>query len=161
LTIMTATRFVQALALVAAALSTAACGQSATSRAPILADVPLVAGTHVAAQVRSCDRGADPYCAMQLVVVGSRYGSSTALLAGEQRRLGQLGWTSGVGDTGDERSADSPGHKLRLTYATASNDLMGIDFGWIERRRPIALALSTEMFDRAPVISLMLETGSL
>jgi hypothetical protein len=37
---------------------------------------------------------------------------------------------------------------------------MAIDLGWIQRRRPIAFALSTELFDRAPAISLMLETGS-
>jgi hypothetical protein len=146
--------------LAAAALATAACGQSGASRAPALSGVPLTGGTRVVANVRSCDRGANPYCAVQLVVVGGRYGSSMALLAREQGRLRQLGWTSGAGDTGVEQSADSPGHKLRLTYATASNDLMAIDLGWIQRRRPIALALSAELFDRAPAISLMLETGS-
>jgi hypothetical protein len=158
---MSARRPVQVLTLAAAALATAACGQAATSRAPVLSGVPLIGGTRVVANVRSCDRGANPYCAVQLVVVGGRYGSSMALLTSEQGRLRQLGWTSGAGDTGVEQSADSPGHKLRLTYATASNDLMAIDLGWIQRRRPIARALSNELFDRAPAISLMLETGSL
>jgi hypothetical protein len=157
---MSRRRPVALLTLAAAALATAACGQSATRRAPELSGVPLTGGTRVVAHVRSCDRGANPYCAVQLVVVGGRYASSIALLTDEKRRLRQLGWTSGAGDSGVERSADSPGHALRLTYATASNDLLGIDLGWIQRRRSIALALSAEMFDRAPAISLMLETGS-
>jgi hypothetical protein len=157
---MSVGRPIQLLALTAAALATAACGQSATRSSPVLSGVPLAGGTQVVAHVRSCDRGANPYCAVQLVVVGRRYPSSMALLLSEKRRLEQLGWTSGAGDDGAERAADSPGHTLRLTYATASNDLLGVDLDWIQRRRPIARALSAQIFDRAPALSLMLETGS-
>jgi hypothetical protein len=146
--------------LAAAALATAACGQSGTSRAPVLSGVPLTGGTRVVAHVRRCDRGANPYCSVQLVVVGGHFRSSSELLAGEHSHLAQLGWTSGIGDTGLEMSADSPGHKLRLTYAMASNDLQGLDLGWIQRSPKITRALSNEMFDRAPTLSLMLETGS-
>ena len=46
-----------------------------------------------------------------------------------------LGWTGANADTGQQRAADSPGHKLRLTYAPAAGDLQGIDLGWIKRSR--------------------------
>jgi hypothetical protein len=157
---MRATRTAQALATCATALAVAACGQSSASRHPTLAGLPLTSGTRVVASVNSCDRGANPYCALQLVVVGSRYPSSTALLNSEAKHLRSLGWTKTGGDTGAEMADDSPGHKLRLTYATASDDLRGLDLGWIQRSRPIARALSGVIFDRAPALSLMLETGS-
>jgi hypothetical protein len=157
---MRATRTVQALTICVAAFSAAACGQSSTGTPPALGGVPLTPGARVVAHERSCDRGANAYCSLQLVVVGGRYADSTALMAGEQQRLDALGWTSTVGDSGVEKAADSPGHKLRLTYATASDDLKGVDLGWIQRRPPITRALSGVMFDRAPALSLMLETGS-
>jgi hypothetical protein len=146
-------------ALLLAALSLAGCGQSSTSTGPVLTGVPLAGRTRVVAQVRRCDRGANPYCALQLVLVGARYRSSMALLSGEDRRLMALGWGPGNGDTGDEHAADSPGHKLRLTFATGALDLKDIDLGWIRRSRLIVMTLSREMFDRAPALSLMLETG--
>jgi hypothetical protein len=96
---------------------------------------------------------------VQLVVVGGRYSTSSELMSGERRHLASLGWTQTNGDTGLEQGADSPGHKLRLTYAIASDDLKGVDLGWIRRSPRIALALSRVMFDRTPAMSLMLETG--
>jgi hypothetical protein len=149
-----------ASALLAMALAVAGCGQSAQSRSPDLASVPLAGGARVVAHIRRCDRGADPYCAVQAVVVGGRYRSSTALLSRERRHLHSLGWTQAIGDSGLELAADSPGHKLRLIYATAAADLQGVDLGWIQRSRLITLALSRLMFDRASAISVMLETGS-
>ncbi len=149
-----------ALALAALALALAGCGRSSSSSSPGLTAVPLAGGTQVVAHVRRCDRGANPYCAVQLVLVGPAYRSSAALLSGERRRLLSLGWGPGNGDTGDERAADSPGHTLRLTYATAALDLKDIDLGWIRRSRLIATALSQELFTRTPALSLMLETGS-
>jgi len=148
------------LGAIALALLAAGCGQGASARSPDLAGVPLTGGTHVVAHIRRCDRGANPYCAVQLVVVGSRYRSSSGLLASERRHLRSLGWTSADADTGVERAADSPGHKFRLTYATAALDLQAWTLGWIERSRPIARELSRTMFSRAPALSLMLETGS-
>ena len=94
-----------------------------------------------------------------LVVVGDHYSSSTALLASEVDLLKQRGWTSANGPDGPEGAADSPGHELRLTYATAYDDLLGVDSNWIQRRRPIGHALSTVMFDRLSAISLMLTKG--
>ena len=157
---MRATRTVSALTICAAAFSAAACGQSSRGRAPVPGGVPLTPGARIVALQRSCDRGANAYCSLQLVVVGGHYADSTAFLAAEQRHLDALGWTSSVGDSGVEKAADSPGHKLRLTYATASDDLKGVDLGWIPRRPAVTRALSATMFDRAPALSLMLETGS-
>lgn len=145
------------LAALIAALS--GCGQGGRHRPPDIARLPLVAGSKVIAWVHRCDRGANAYCAVELVVVGRPYRTSTDLVKSEQAHLGDLGWTTADGDTGEENAAESPGHKLRLTYATAYGDLQGIDLGWIKRPRPIALALSHTLFARAPAMSLMLEIG--
>ena len=40
------------------------------------------------------------------------------------------------------RAAESPGHKLRVNYGTAFNDLQGIDRGLIKRPQRISTALS-------------------
>lgn len=145
---------------VMAALALAGCARSASSASPTLAAVPLAKGTRVIAHVRRCDRGANPYCAVQLIVVGGRYRSSAALMSGESRYLRSLGWAQTNGDTGREEAAESPGHKLRLTFATAALDLQGVDLGWIRRSPLITDALSRVMFSRASALSLMLETGS-
>ena len=145
---------------IALALVAIGCGAGSGGREPSLAAVPLTAGAHIVLHVRRCDRGANAYCALQLVVVGPRYSSSTALLDSERRHLGTLGWSKSQTDTGDETAADSPGHELRLIYATAALDLKDIDLGWVRRSPVIARALSRTMFDRASAISLMLEMGS-
>ncbi len=138
----------------------AGCGGGSSANSPGLAGVPLTPGTQVVSHVRRCDRGANPYCAVQLVAVNAHAGSSTALLAGERQHLKALGWTLTEADTGDETAADSPGHKLRLIYSTAALDLKDADLGWIQRAPVISRALSKVMFDRQPAISLMLQTGS-
>ncbi len=145
--------------LVAAGLGLTGCGQSSSGRSPQLAGVPLAGGLRVLAQIHRCDRGASPYCAVQLVVVGRGPGGAAALVTRESERLKALGWTSSQGDTGKEQAADSPGHKLRLTYAGASDDLQALDMGWIMRAPLIGRALSETMFDRTPALSLMLQTG--
>jgi hypothetical protein len=144
----------------AAAVALAGCGGGSTSSSPDLTSVPMIRGMRVVGHIRRCDRGANPYCAVQVVVVGDRSPSSTRLLDDEAKHLASLGWTQTIGDTGDESGADSPGHKLRLTYATAASDLEGVDLGWITRAPSITHTLSRVMFDRAPAISFMLETGS-
>jgi hypothetical protein len=149
-------------AAVAALLSAAAmagCGSSGP-RTPDLTALPLTPGAQVVARHRSCDPGASAYCALELVVVDRGYPSSTALLDAVHRRLLDHGWSGANADTGDERAAESPGHRLRVTYATAYGDLKGIDFGWIKRSRPIALALSRAMFARASALSMLLEVGN-
>lgn len=142
------------------ALGLVATGCGGTSKGPNLSGVPLTPGSHVVKHVRRCDRGSNPYCALQLVVVNKRAPSSAALLASERRHLHALGWTLTDADNGDESAAESPGHKLRLTYSTAALDLKDLDLGWIKRAPKIGLALSRVMFDRQPAISLMLQSGS-
>ena len=112
------------------------------------------------AQVRDCDGGANAFCAIELVIVDHRYKTSSELVDGEHSQLRKHGWTGGQGDTGEQKAADSPGHKLRVTYATASGDLRGVDLGSIQRPRRITLALSKVMFDQAPAMSILLEVGA-
>jgi hypothetical protein len=135
-------------------------GRGSTPRAIGLRNIPLPAGTRVVTNVRSCDRGINPYCALQVVVVGDRYPSSTALRDAYQQQLAKLGWTRARGPDGNETAADSPGHEVRLTYATAYEDLRLVDSGWIGRTAAISHALSTTIFDRAPALSIMLLRGS-
>jgi hypothetical protein len=149
-----------AIGVAVSALALAGCGQSGSGKVPSVAQVPLVPGARVLVMTPRCDRGANAFCAVQLVVVDPRLGGSTELMRSERKVLERRGWSISDGDISDEKSAESPGHKLRLTYATASGDLKGIDLGWIRRSRVVALALSRTMFARASAISLMLETGS-
>jgi hypothetical protein len=137
----------------------AASGRGGTPRAIGLRNVPLPAGTRVATRVRSCDRGSNSYCALQLVIVGDRYPSSTALRTAYRQELSKLGWTTAKGPDGNETAADSPGHELRLTYATPYEDLLGVDSKWIQRTSAISHSLSAMMFDRAPALSIMLVRG--
>jgi hypothetical protein len=120
----------------------------------------MVAGASVVAEVKQCDRGANSFCALELVVVDTRYKTSRDLVRSEHRLLKRSGWSSANADTGEQRAADSPGHKLRVTYATAYGDLKGIDLGWIQRPRKITLALSHALFDRSAAMSIMLEIGN-
>lgn len=138
----------------------AGCGSSGEERAPTPAAVPLVPGARIAAQVRTCDPGASAYCAIDFVVLDHRYQSSDVLAVDESKQLRKYGWSLANGDTGNETAANSPNHGLRVTYATASGDLTGIDLGWIKRPRSITLALSNATFDRDAAISMMLETGA-
>jgi hypothetical protein len=151
-----------AIASVAFGAGLAGCGggSSGTSHGPSLTQLPLVDGASVVAHVRQCDRGANAYCAIELVVTDRRYRTSNDLIDQEHRQLRRHGWTGGAGDTADQKAADSPGHKLRVTYATASGDLRGVDLGWIQRSRKITLALSRALFDQAPAMSVMLEVGA-
>ncbi len=141
--------------------SLAACGETAGSRLePKLSALPLVRGAGIVAQTRQCDSGSNAFCALELVVIGRGYQTSNGLLAGEHRLLRAMGWTGAGADTGDEKAADSPGHRLRVTYATAFGDEKGIVLGWIKRSQTITLRLSRALFDRAPAMSVLLETGA-
>ena len=158
---MTAMRTRTVLGCLAVALAVAGCGGGGSATRSLSASsIPLVAGARVFAATRSCDRGADAYCALQLVVVAPRYPSSQALLVSEQARLRALDWTDTVGDTPKERSADSPHNRLRLSYALAFDDLESWDMNSLRRRAPIARALAAVTFDRLPALSLMLQAGS-
>jgi len=77
------------LALLPAAIAAlVGCGsQGGATQMLDLASVPLVAGAKVVAQSRECDRGANAYCALELVVVDPRFRSSHDLVKDEQLLL--------------------------------------------------------------------------
>jgi hypothetical protein len=154
---MTAGRVVVVALVVAGAL--AGCGNSG-DRSPAVDGLPLAAGSKIVARIRQCDKGSNAYCALELVVVSDRFRSSDALVTGEHRLLRRSGWTADHAQTGDETAAESPGDKLRVTYATASGDLRDIEIGWIRRSHDVSLALSRTLFDRSPAMSMMLEIAS-
>ena len=160
---MTARRLGVPTALICALLMVVmlgGCGSSEANRMPTVSDLPLVPGARIATQVRTCDDGARAFCTIQLVVLGHRYESSDVLALDESHKLRDSGWSLADGDTGEETAANSPGHKLRLTFSTAVGDLRDIDLGQINRARPITLALSSSIFDRTPAMSMMLEVGA-
>lgn len=142
------------------AYSIAGCGASKPHRTPVASDIPLVPGAQIAAQVRACDRGSHAFCAVDLVVVNHGYQSSDLLARDESHVLRQHGWSLADGDTNLQSGANSPGHTLRLTFATAAGDLRQIDLGTIGRPWPITYALSQTMFNRAAAMSMMLEVGA-
>jgi hypothetical protein len=144
---------------VASAIALAACGGGGGAHHPSLSDVPLVPGGTVVAQLRECNAGANAYCALELVIQNRRYPSSRRLVLAQRDRLKAQGWTGASPDTGDELANESPGNKLRLTYASAVDDLKGIDLGWIKRPPPIAIALDRAVFAGVPTISILLEPG--
>ena len=149
----------QLVALAGCATVLAGCGSGGASGPLTLAKLPLVPGASITAQTRQCDTGANAFCAIQAVIVDPRYTSSGAFVEGEHRHLHSLGWTTSAGDDGDEVAADSPGHKVRVTYATVWGDLIGIDEKWIKRPWPIWAALTQSMFKGMPAMSVMLEVG--
>lgn len=135
------------------------CGASGP-RTPALAGLPLAARSRVAVSVRQCNQGASAFCALQLVVVGAGYRTSLNLLGAERALLRRRGWSQANAPVGLERAADSPGDRLRVTYATATGDLQGVDLGWIKRRRSVTLALSRALISHTSAISMMLEVGA-
>jgi hypothetical protein len=138
------------------ALILAGCGQSAHLDNP---QVPLIDGAQVLQQIKRCDEGSHVFCALDMVVTNPRFQSAGDFLVSERQYLKRLGWSLQEGEIGQERSAVSPGHRLRIVYATASGDLLALDLGWIKRPEPIAHTLSKTMFDGQPAISLMVEAG--
>jgi hypothetical protein len=147
------------LALVALVVGLAGCGGQSKTSSPSLSNLPLVPGANIVTQVRECDKGTNAFCAVELVVRGAGYSSSADLVKAERDRLRKAGWSGVAPDDGQQRAAASPGQKLRITYATAAADLLGIDLGWIKRPRPITVGLAHSMFDRSPAMSVLLEAG--
>ncbi|MGN6168073.1 MAG: hypothetical protein ACTHQQ_07850 [Solirubrobacteraceae bacterium] len=152
-------RVVQAAAIVVGSVVVlSGCGGS--DRNPQLAALPLVRGAHVASKVRVCDRGSNHYCALELVLTAPDYASPRDFVLAESKLLRAHGWSGASAQTGDELADESPGNKLRLTYATAYGDLHDIEFGWVQRTRRTEKALSSQMFAGAVAISAQLQVGS-
>lgn len=116
-------------------------------------------GAKVVSQATECDTGSNAFCALEAVVVDRTAANSGALTAAEDHLLHRRGWKSSAGDDGDEVAANSPGQKLRITFATAFNDLIGLDEKWITRADSIWKALDRTLVDRTPAMSIMLEVG--
>ena len=127
---------------------------------PEAAHVPLVAGARVVARTRQCDPGVSAYCAVQLVVYDRDYRTSNDFLLSERAELHAHGWTGANGDVGTESAADSPGHKLHLTYAAGGRRALrprtALDHA------PLADLVGAVELDlgHAPALSLMLEDGN-
>jgi hypothetical protein len=159
---MTAGR-VSTIARIFAAAATvtvlAGCGAAGTGTAPSADRLPLLPDAKIVAQAQQCDKGANPYCALELVVVDSDFKNSTDLVKAEHALVHSKGWRGVTADTGDEDAAESPSHAYRVTYGTASGDLTGIDLGWIHRSRKIAVALSKSLFAHDSAMSVLLEAG--
>ena len=148
------------LVLALPGLALAGCGSGGAAGPLSLSNLPLIPGASIVAQTRLCDRGANAFCTIEAVIVDKQAHSSGGLVANEHEHLHSLGWTTSAGDDGDEVAADSPGHKLRVTYATALDDLIGLDEKWIKSRPwPIWASLVQTMFSRTPAMSIMLEAG--
>lgn len=154
---MSVRRSFVAAAIAAAAL--AGCGGSG-SRAPSLAGLPLLPGAKVTVNTRTCDRGANAFCSLQIVVTSRGYRSSGQMLHAERLLLRRHRWALTAAPVGLELAADSPGDRLRVTYATASNDLEGVDLGWVRRVRPVTLALSHTIFAHTSALSMLLVLGT-
>ena len=71
---------VAVLAALAIAVLLAGCGGGGETHQPTATQLPLVDGANVVAQVRQCDKGANAYCAIELVVTDPRYRTSTDLV---------------------------------------------------------------------------------
>ena len=138
----------------------AGCGQGNTPVSASLAEIPLAPGAKVVWHQRRCDAGASSYCSVEFVLTGPRYPSSAALRDAQRAVLKRAGWGSAHGETDAERAAQSPHGNLRMTYATAFNDLLSIDQGTIERAPGVSRALARQLFSQTPALSATLQTGS-
>jgi hypothetical protein len=145
-----------ALAIGLLGLMLAGCGGGRRLDSPRL---PLVSGAHVIYHEKSCDTGSHVFCGVEVVVTDDRFSSAGALVASEARRLQGLRWTLQQGEINQERSALSPGGKLRIIYASAPQELLAIDFGWTMRSPALIRSLDHSMINRIPAMMLVLEAG--
>jgi hypothetical protein len=114
----------------------------------------------VVAQATQCDKGANGFCTVEAVITAPGYKTSDDLVNAEHQVVLRAGWDGVGADTGDEHAAESPRHKLRVTYATTYGDLKGVDLGWIHRSAKIARAMSRTLFSHTPAMSVELDRGS-
>jgi hypothetical protein len=150
----------RAALLAAAVAGLAGCGGGRSGQASLsLSQLPLVPGARAVATATQCDKGANAFCALELLVVDRSFSSSGALVTREHQMLRRSGWSQATGDTGDEQAAYSRDRRLQVVYATALGDLTGVDLKWIKRPRSFAIALSRAVFSRRPAMSLILERG--
>jgi hypothetical protein len=158
--VKTASRRVLAMGLVAVAIGAlTGCGQGNTPVTASLSEIPLAPGARVVWHQRRCDPGVSSYCSVEFVLAGPRYPSSAALREAQRAVLKRAGWGSAHGETDAERAAQSPHGNLRMTYATAFNDLLSLDQGTIVRAPGVGVALSRQLFSQTPALSGILQSG--
>ncbi len=143
----------------AAALAVAGCGSS-SPHVPDLRQLPLVPGARIEVQQRVCDSGSSPYCGLELVVTAAGYPNSDRLFDAEHRLLLAKRWSGGDPGSGYDHVADSPGGRLRLTYASPFDELVGTGAGGVRRSHRVQVALSYAMIDHTPALSMLLELGA-
>ena len=122
---------------------------------PVISEKPAIATRAASAAVAASRK-----TSTNLVVTDPHYVSSDLLALDESQLLKKHGWSLADGDTAYQSGANSPGHKLRLTFASATGDLRQIVLGQINRPWPITYALSNTMFDRKAAMSMRLEVGA-
>jgi hypothetical protein len=144
-------------AVVVAAL--AGCGNSGT-HVPDVSKLPLVPGASIELQERVCDSGSNPYCGWEMVVTSTRYRDADEMFSAEHRLLGSRHWSGADAGSDGSHAAESPDGKLRVTYATPYEDLVGTEINGVRRTQQITLALSKAAFDHTPALSILLELGS-
>ena len=145
----------------ALALALGGCASGSPPGRPAAHAVPLVARTAIVAQARVCDRGSHSYCAREFVLASPHHLLDAGVLkVAERTLLHNSGWRRTEGQTYDEFAADSPGDRLRITYATAEQDLLAIDERRIDRPPRIVRALAETLFAREPAISVIVQAGS-
>jgi len=147
-----------AFAACCAAAALTGCGGGG-DRSPALSGLPLAPHTQVSVQTRSCNRGSNAFCALDFLLVGQGYRSGRDLLRAETRLLRHHHWVKVNAPVGQELAADSPGQKLHVTYATASQELQAVALGWVKRPRRVTVALSHAMFAEQSVLAVDLQLG--
>jgi hypothetical protein len=147
-----------ALLLAAAAALLAGCGASRL-HVPNAAKLPLVPGARVVERLRSCNRGANAYCAVDMVVEDPRYPNPPALARAERHLLRRSGWTVEYADVPAEYALLSPGARLHVTLAPVDHELRAIDLGQVQRPQAFALALSRALFAHRIALAVVLELG--
>ena len=150
---------VGALALAGALVLLTGCG-AGSQRTPDLSALPLVPGASFRVKQRVCDSGSNSYCAWELVVAGAGYRDSNALFEAEHRLLLSRHWSGADGDIRSQHAADSPGHRLRVTYANPVDELTGTGIFGVRRTQAIQLALTNAVFGHTSEISMLLEVGA-
>jgi hypothetical protein len=148
-----------AISAAGAMVLVAGCGAGG-DRVPSLRRLPLVPGLHTVVSQRVCNPGTHAYCALELVLRDDGYASSLELQRAERLLLKRRGWKKVNAPVGQELAADSPGGKLRVTYAAANMELEAVDLGWVKRSRQVTLTLSREIFDHQPAMALLLQLGT-
>ena len=129
---------------------------------PDLSQLPLVPGARFQVQERVCDSGSNAYCAWELVVADRALpGLERAVRGRASRSCSAATGAAPTATSPRQHAADSPGHRLRVTYANPVDELTGIAiFGVRRSQAGGAGAVQGRVHRTPPVISMLLEVGA-